>query len=78
MYVEYHPGGKETVMEGAGQDATALFQESHPWVNIDGLIGVARGGRAFMRLQSVAVGYYRHPPIRAAVPASANCSPGRL
>ena len=43
MYVEYHPGGKETVMEGAGGDATALFQQEHPWVNIDAIIGVGRG-----------------------------------
>lgn len=44
-YMEYHPGGKEELLRGAGQDSTVLFQESHPWINIEGIIGALKLGR---------------------------------
>lgn len=37
-YQEYHPGGAEQLMKGAGKDATSLFDEFHAWVNIDQLL----------------------------------------
>lgn len=37
-YLEYHPGGAEQLMRGAGKDATSLFDEYHAWVNIDQLL----------------------------------------
>lgn len=37
-YLEYHPGGAEQLMRGAGKDATGLFDEAHAWVNIDQLL----------------------------------------
>lgn len=45
-YVEYHPGGR-ILLDGAGKDATALFDRYHSWVNIDMmlkncLVGVLR------------------------------------
>ena len=39
MYIDYHPGGANKLMEGAGKDATDLFYDSHPWVNIHNLVG---------------------------------------
>lgn len=39
-YMKFHPGGKDQLMRGAGQDCTQLFNESHSWVSIDGLIGM--------------------------------------
>ena len=33
-YLPYHPGGIKQLMRGAGQDATTLFMQYHPWVNI--------------------------------------------
>lgn len=39
MYIDYHPGGANKLMEGAGKDATDLFYENHPWVNIHNLVG---------------------------------------
>jgi cytochrome-b5 reductase len=36
--MEYHPGGAEQLMRGAGIDATNLFDEYHAWVNIDQLL----------------------------------------
>ncbi len=32
-YLDYHPGGVDEIMKGAGIDATAIFQEIHSWVN---------------------------------------------
>lgn len=36
--MEYHPGGAEQLMRGAGKDATSLFDEYHAWVNIEQLL----------------------------------------
>lgn len=38
-YVPYHPGGKGEILRGAGKDSGQLFQEIHPWVNWDGILG---------------------------------------
>jgi cytochrome b involved in lipid metabolism len=32
-YLPFHPGGKDMLLQGAGQDSTALFRKYHPWVN---------------------------------------------
>lgn len=38
-YLPYHPGGKGELLRGAGKDSAKLFQEIHPWVNWDGILG---------------------------------------
>lgn len=30
--MDFHPGGREQLMRGAGKDATKLFDEAHSWV----------------------------------------------
>lgn len=39
--MEFHPGGVEQLMRGAGREREAerLFLEVHPWVNWDGILG---------------------------------------
>lgn len=37
-YLDYHPGGSDQLLRGAGKDATSLFDEYHAWVNIDQLL----------------------------------------
>ncbi|CAG0884392.1 unnamed protein product, partial [Darwinula stevensoni] len=37
-YLEYHPGGEEELMKGAGKDATDLFNQVHRWVNFESLL----------------------------------------
>ncbi|XP_054711656.1 cytochrome b5 reductase 4-like [Uloborus diversus] len=37
-YLEYHPGGEDELMRGAGKDATDLFNEVHQWVNVDSML----------------------------------------
>lgn len=37
-YMEYHPGGIEELMRGAGQDGTLLFDEVHKWVNFESML----------------------------------------
>lgn len=32
-YLDYHPGGVDMMMAGAGKDASKLFDKYHPWVN---------------------------------------------
>lgn len=37
-YLQYHPGGVEELMRGAGADATELFNEVHRWVNYESIL----------------------------------------
>lgn len=37
-YMEYHPGGVDELMRGAGMDATDLFDEVHKWVNYSSML----------------------------------------
>ncbi|CAE7705677.1 ppsA [Symbiodinium sp. CCMP2592] len=38
-YIDFHPGGKKQIMQGAGKDMTSLFHKAHPWVSMEGLVG---------------------------------------
>lgn len=45
-YLAFHPGGVEELMRGVGlPDATALFDEVHPWVNYDKMLTKCYVGR---------------------------------
>eukprot|EP00040_Diaphanoeca_grandis_P031918 m.192218 g.192218 ORF g.192218 m.192218 type:complete len:528 (+) comp32456_c0_seq1:380-1963(+) len=44
-YMNFHPGGGEELLRGAGQDATAMFAEVHAWVNFDGFLEKCFVGR---------------------------------
>ncbi|XP_062573054.1 cytochrome b5 reductase 4-like, partial [Saccostrea cucullata] len=37
-YMEYHPGGDDELMRGAGIDGTQLFDEVHKWVNYESML----------------------------------------
>lgn len=37
-YMDFHPGGRDELMRGAGKDATALFDSVHAWVNYEQLL----------------------------------------
>jgi len=37
-YMDYHPGGWEELVRGAGIDATNLFNEVHKWVNYESML----------------------------------------
>ena len=37
-YMDFHPGGKDQLMLGAGCDMTADYQRVHPWVNMEGIL----------------------------------------
>ena len=38
-YLDFHPGGKGELMRGAGKAGQNLFEEVHPWVNLEGMLG---------------------------------------
>ncbi|CAF3739067.1 unnamed protein product [Rotaria sordida] len=44
-YLDYHPGGVDEIMKGAGIDATALFQDIHSWVNFASMLEKCLVGR---------------------------------
>ncbi|GFT95664.1 hypothetical protein NPIL_95601 [Nephila pilipes] len=37
-YLDYHPGGEDELMRGAGKDATDLFNQVHRWVNAESML----------------------------------------
>ncbi|KAK2067857.1 hypothetical protein P8C59_001562 [Phyllachora maydis] len=37
-YADFHPGGVPELLRGAGRDGTSLFNETHPWVNWEGML----------------------------------------
>lgn len=40
-YIKFHPGGVDQLMRGAGKekDAEKLFNEVHPWVSWENMLG---------------------------------------
>ncbi|KAK3719495.1 hypothetical protein LTR37_004353 [Vermiconidia calcicola] len=43
-YLDFHPGGRDELMKGAGRDGTNLFMEVHPWVNWENMLGACLVG----------------------------------
>lgn len=37
-YLDFHPGGPQQLMRGAGRDATQMFMETHGWVNYESMM----------------------------------------
>jgi len=44
-YMDYHPGGWDELVRGAGRDATDMFNEIHKWVNYQGLLEACLVGK---------------------------------
>jgi len=44
-YMDYHPGGWDELVKGAGKDATDMFNEIHKWVNYQGLLEACLVGK---------------------------------
>ncbi|RWS13640.1 cytochrome b5 reductase 4-like isoform X5 [Dinothrombium tinctorium] len=44
-YLDYHPGGVDELMRGAGKDATDLFNDVHRWVNVESMLSKCLVGR---------------------------------
>jgi nitrate reductase (NAD(P)H) len=55
-YLPYHPGTKEELMRGAGDDMTALFKEYHTWVNGDSMLEACLVGELDVDTKEVVAG----------------------
>jgi cytochrome-b5 reductase len=44
-YMEFHPGGWDELMKGAGRDATKLFNSVHRWVNYESMLSACLIGK---------------------------------
>jgi len=38
-YMPFHPGGDKELLRAAGKDGTKMFTSTHPWVNVEGMLG---------------------------------------
>jgi cytochrome b involved in lipid metabolism len=38
-YLKFHPGGEGELLRAAGKEGGRLFDEVHPWVNWEGMLG---------------------------------------
>lgn len=38
-YMPFHPGGDKELLRAAGKDGTKMFASTHPWVNVEGMLG---------------------------------------
>ena len=45
QYMDFHPGGWDELVKGAGRDATDMFNEIHKWVNYQGLLEACLVGK---------------------------------
>ena len=43
--MDYHPGGEDELLRGAGVDATNLFNEVHQWVNYESMLKACLVGK---------------------------------
>jgi cytochrome-b5 reductase len=44
-YMDFHPGGWDELVKGAGKDATDLFNEVHRWVNYENMLAACLVGK---------------------------------
>ena len=45
QYMDFHPGGWDELVKGAGRDATDMFNEIHKWVNYQGMMEACLVGK---------------------------------
>lgn len=38
LYLDYHPGGVDILLDHAGEDVTEFVYEYHPWVNVQAIL----------------------------------------
>ena len=51
LYVPFHPGGEKDLLRAAGKDGTKLFNASHPWVNLEGMLEECLVGSSLARMR---------------------------
>merc|ERR1719318_2425227 len=67
-YMDYHPGGWDELVRGAGRDATDMFNEIHRWVNYQGLLEACLVGKLVDEPEKPALPPPVLPPKPAALP----------
>lgn len=64
-YMDYHPGGWDELVRGAGIDATDLFNGVHRWVNYDSMLAACVVGKL---VDSAAEAISARTPLPSAKP----------
>lgn len=44
-YMDFHPGGWDELIKGAGRDATDMFNDVHSWVNYESMLAACLVGK---------------------------------
>ncbi|XP_078068580.1 cytochrome b5 reductase 4 isoform X2 [Mustelus asterias] len=71
-YLEYHPGGEEELMRGAGADGTELFDQIHSWVNSESMLKECLVGRMASKPKPVAKVFENQSGLKVPMPAPLN------
>ena len=67
-YMDYHPGGWDELIRGAGRDATKLFNEIHQWVNYESMLSACMVGKLVQE--------FKLPPAKPTVKKQTSKSEG--
>ena len=51
-YMDFHPGGWDELIKGAGRDATDMFNDVHSWVNYESMLAACLVGKLVDRISS--------------------------
>lgn len=68
-YMDFHPGGWDELVKGAGRDATDLFNEIHRWVNYQGLLEACLVGKLVDKVETEVVSPSPPKPVLPPIPS---------
>lgn len=70
-YLAFHPGGPDELMRGAGEDASALVAEVHPWVRFGDVLRRRAVGKLVPSAAGTEIAWAENPARPAALRAAA-------
>jgi cytochrome-b5 reductase len=78
QYMDYHPGGVEELMRGAGIDCTVLFDEVHKWVNYESMLSKCLVGKLVSTSAATTPTVMRKGPRGSLLGSVGNLQPAQL
>ena len=76
-YMDFHPGGWDELIKGAGRDATDMFNDVHSWVNYESMLAACLVGKLVDRGNSPLNKLVKKNSVSAAVDNSMMLPPSK-